>query len=74
MESWIGGLGDLAIFSARTFGWTLRLMCRKIERLVRRPRSPIPMRGVDGGPATHEGGRTETSTVHGRTIPLLVAG
>ena len=57
----------------RTSGWTLRLMCRKIERLVRRPRSVIPMHDVRGGIATHEGGRAITSTERGRTIPLLVA-
>ena len=37
----------------RTLGWALRLMFGRIRRLSRPPASPIPMRGVDGGPASH---------------------
>jgi radical SAM superfamily enzyme YgiQ (UPF0313 family) len=39
----------------RTFGWALRLMFRKIERHKHPPRSRIPMRGVEGGAASHAG-------------------
>ena len=68
-------VGMIGLFHTirRTFGWMLRLGFRKIERLVRRPRSLIPIHSVDGGVATHEGGRTTNATVHGRTIPLLIA-
>ena len=37
----------------RTFGWALRLMFGKIERLAEPPASPIPMRSVDGDTASH---------------------
>jgi radical SAM superfamily enzyme YgiQ (UPF0313 family) len=69
----IVGIIGLAQTIRRTFGWMLRLMCCRIERLANRPRSPIPLRSVDGGVATHEGGRIEVSTVRGRTVSLLVA-
>jgi hypothetical protein len=38
----------------RTLGWGFRLMLGKIERLTEPPSSPIPMRSVEGGPASHE--------------------
>jgi radical SAM superfamily enzyme YgiQ (UPF0313 family) len=37
----------------RMMGWTLRLMRGDIKRSEKVPASPIPMRGVDGGPASH---------------------
>ena len=37
----------------RTLGWGFRLMCGKIQRHTKVPTSPIPMRSVDGGPASH---------------------
>ncbi len=37
----------------RTALWTLRLMFGKVQRLAGAPASPLPMRGVDGGAATH---------------------
>ena len=73
----IVGMMGLFHTARRTVGWALRLMCRKIERLTSRPRSPIPMHGVDGGTATHEGGRVVTpsvaSTASRRKLPVLVA-
>jgi len=38
----------------RTFGWAARLMFGRIERHSRPPASQIPMRGVDGAPASHD--------------------
>jgi hypothetical protein len=57
----------------RTFGWALRLMFRKIERLAHRPASPIPMRGVNGTPATHGSVPITLPPVHRRTVRLPVA-
>ena len=37
----------------RTISWTLRLMFGKIERLSRPPASRIPVRGINGAPASH---------------------
>ncbi|MHC4982972.1 MAG: radical SAM protein, partial [Planctomycetota bacterium] len=37
----------------RTLGWAFRLMFGRIVRLSRPPASRIPMRTVDGGPASH---------------------
>lgn len=37
----------------RMAGWTLRLMLGDIKRYEKAPASPIPMRGVDGGRASH---------------------
>jgi len=37
----------------RTFGWAVRLMYGNIKRQTRAPASRIPMRGVDGGRASH---------------------
>ena len=37
----------------RTLGWTFRLMHGRIERSTVPPRSEIPMRAPDGGPASH---------------------
>ena len=57
----------------RTLGWAMRLMFGKIERLTRRPRSPIPLTGVHGTTASHSGAEPEVSASRGRTIPLLIA-
>ncbi len=43
----------LAMTIRRTFGWGLRLMRGNIKRKTAVPTSRIPMRGPDGGPATH---------------------
>ena len=48
----IGILG-LAHNIYRTLGWAFRLMFRKIERVTKPPASPIPVRSVGGGPASH---------------------
>jgi hypothetical protein len=37
----------------RTLGWALRLMAGNIKRRTHAPASPIPMRGVQGGAASH---------------------
>ena len=37
----------------RTFGWALRLMFGRIERLARPPASPSPCARVDDTPACH---------------------
>jgi radical SAM superfamily enzyme YgiQ (UPF0313 family) len=37
----------------RTIGWTLKLMFGNIKRYEKAPASPIPMRGVEGGQASH---------------------
>ncbi|MHC4903756.1 MAG: hypothetical protein ACYTGD_19125, partial [Planctomycetota bacterium] len=49
----IGILG-LAHNIYRTLGWAFRLMVGRIERVAKPPSSPIPMRSVEGGPASHE--------------------
>jgi len=36
-----------------TFAWTLRLMRGNITRHTQVPASRIPMRSIDGGPASH---------------------
>jgi hypothetical protein len=47
--------GIIALFPTirRTIGWTFRLMLGDIKRYEKEPASPIPMRGVDGGRASH---------------------
>jgi hypothetical protein len=45
----------------RTAGWMFRLMFGKIERVGRPPASRIPMRGIDGAPASH--GPSDTPAV-----------
>jgi radical SAM superfamily enzyme YgiQ (UPF0313 family) len=49
----IGGMG-LTMTIYRTFGWALRLMVGRIERVSQPPASQIPMRGVDGASASHD--------------------
>ncbi len=50
----IFGMLGLAMTIVRTSGWAVRLMLGRIVRTVRPPASQIPMRGVDGGPASHD--------------------
>jgi hypothetical protein len=42
------GMVGLTQSIRRTFGWALRLMFRKIERLTVPPQTPLPMRTVAG--------------------------
>jgi radical SAM superfamily enzyme YgiQ (UPF0313 family) len=49
----VGGMVGLIHTIRRTAGWTLRLMFGKIQRLSRPPASRIPMRGMNGAPASH---------------------
>jgi radical SAM superfamily enzyme YgiQ (UPF0313 family) len=56
----------------RTLGWTLRLFRGDIQRTEQAPLSRIPMRGADGGPASHALPGTvmsDTSPVH---VPLKI--
>jgi radical SAM superfamily enzyme YgiQ (UPF0313 family) len=48
------GMMGLAMTIARTSGWAVRLMFGRIERLTHPPVSQIPMRNVDGAPASHD--------------------
>ncbi|NIA07427.1 MAG: radical SAM protein [Actinobacteria bacterium] len=47
------GMFGLARTIRYTFVWGLRLMCGKIVRSTKSPNSQIPMRNIDGGPASH---------------------
>ncbi|HQA44380.1 MAG TPA: radical SAM protein [Phycisphaerae bacterium] len=47
------GMWGTAHTIRRTFGWALRLMRGRIVRKSQPPRSPIPLRTPDGGPAAH---------------------
>jgi radical SAM superfamily enzyme YgiQ (UPF0313 family) len=49
---WMGMYGVLLTIR-RTFGWALRLMRGNIKRKSAVPTSRIPMRSVQGGPASH---------------------
>jgi len=48
------GMMGLVVTIARTSGWAVRLMFGRIERLTRPPVSQIPMRSIDGAPASHD--------------------
>ncbi len=48
------GMMGLVMTIARTSGWAMRLMFGRIERLSRPPVSEIPMRSIDGAPASHD--------------------
>ena len=50
----IFGMMGLVVTVVRTFGWAMRLWCGRIERLSHAPVSGIPMRGIDGAPASHD--------------------
>ncbi len=62
------GMWGLAHTIRRTFGWALRLMRGNIKRKTRIPVSPIPMRSVDNGPASH----ALPGTPMGRPVSLPV--
>jgi len=47
------GMWGLAYTIRRTFGWLVRLLLGRIKRRTEPPTSRLPMRGVDGGPASH---------------------
>jgi radical SAM superfamily enzyme YgiQ (UPF0313 family) len=47
------GMFGLAQTVRRTLGWALRLRWGRIERRSEVPASKLPMRGVNGGPASH---------------------
>ena len=47
------GMWGLAHTIRHTFAWALRLMRGNIKRHTQVPTSRIPMRGIDGGPASH---------------------
>ena len=47
------GMWGLVHTVQHTFTWALRLMRGNIKRHTQAPTSQIPMRGVDGGPASH---------------------
>jgi len=55
------GMWGLTQTVRRTFGWALRLMCGKIQRKTDIPASRIPMRGANGGTASHALPGTPTS-------------
>ena len=48
------GMMGLVMTLVRTSGWTMRLMCGRIERHSHPPRSQIPMRSIGGAPANHD--------------------
>jgi len=72
----IGMLG-LVMTAARTSGWTLRLMFGGIERETHPPVSRIPMRSIDGAPASHDPSVTtvqiERPLVRHRALPRDLA-
>ena len=47
------GMWGLAHTASRTLGWCWRLLRGNIKRHAKPPASRIPMRGADGGPASH---------------------
>jgi radical SAM superfamily enzyme YgiQ (UPF0313 family) len=47
------GMWGLSYTMRATLGWTRHLMRGRIQRSTKAPMSPIPMRSVDGGPASH---------------------
>jgi len=49
----VAGMWGLAQTVRRTLGWALRLVRGSIRRKTNVPASKIPMRSVDGGPASH---------------------
>jgi hypothetical protein len=60
------GMIGLAITIVRTSTWAVRLMFGKIERLSRAPASKIPMRSIDGTPASHDTSITSIAIRPGR--------
>jgi radical SAM superfamily enzyme YgiQ (UPF0313 family) len=49
----VAGMWGLAQTVRKTFGWVLRLRFGKIRRKVAPPMNQVPMRAVDGSPASH---------------------
>jgi len=54
----------------RTLGWSWRLFRGKIQRAEQAPISRIPMRGADGGPASHALPGTVTSGTSHVHVPV----
>jgi hypothetical protein len=48
------GIAGLGYTIRRTTGWMFRLMTGRIRRMTRPTYSTLPMRGVDGGIASHD--------------------
>ena len=48
------GMMGLVMTVARTSRWAIRLMFGRIDRLTHPPRSQIPMRSINGAPASHD--------------------
>jgi radical SAM superfamily enzyme YgiQ (UPF0313 family) len=67
------GMMGLAQTIRRTFGWVLRLMAGRIERLHQPPGSALPMRAVDGSLASHDSCETPSLPRTGRGLRLHVA-
>ncbi|HZL35536.1 MAG TPA: radical SAM protein [Tepidisphaeraceae bacterium] len=71
------GMMGLAQSIRRTFSWAIRLRFGKIDRLAQAPVSPVPMRSVDGGCASHSGQTTLTISAKPRdtrAVSLPIAG
>jgi hypothetical protein len=77
------GMWGLSLTVKRTLGWTARLSFGKIRRKSAPPMNQVPMRAIDGSPASHAlpdspyvgGGRpahTMSASTQARTIPLPV--
>ena len=60
----IVGMMGLVMTIARTSGWAMRLMFGRIERLSHPPVSEIPMRAIDGAPASHDTSVTSIQVQH----------
>ena len=58
------GMMGLVMTVARTSGWALRLMFGRIERETHPPTSQIPMRSIDGAPASHDPSVTTIQIQH----------
>ena len=58
------GMMGLVMTIARTSGWAMRLMFGRIERLSHPPVSAIPMRSIDGAPASHDTSVTSIPIQH----------
>jgi radical SAM superfamily enzyme YgiQ (UPF0313 family) len=71
------GMMGLVMTVARTSGWALRLMFGRIERETHPPASQIPMRSIDGAPASHDPSVTtiqiKRSLVRHRALPRELA-
>ncbi|MGA3115239.1 MAG: radical SAM protein [Syntrophobacteraceae bacterium] len=63
------GMSGLFTTIRRMIGWIFRLMQGNIKQCTKAPASPIPMRGVDGGPASHAPPGTPLSPL--RQAPVM---